>query len=178
MLNEKEQTIFLKLKGMKIGFGAIGKGYAADKAKELLVKKGVKSGIINASGDLNCWGKKPNGKNWEIAITNPLNKSNAFAVLPINNQAVVTSGNYEKFSTFNGIKYSHIINPKTGYPAKGIISVTVFAPKAEIADALATSVFVMGKETGLDRINQLPNIDCIIIDSEGKIFYSKNIKIN
>jgi thiamine biosynthesis lipoprotein len=163
---------------MKIGFGAIGKGYAADKAKETLVNQGVKSGIINASGDINCWGKKPNGKSWEVAITNPSNKSVPFAVLPINNQSVVTSGDYEKFILFNGQKYSHIINPKTGYPAKGISSVTIFAPKAEIADALATSVFVMGKETGLNRINQLPEIECIIVDSEGKIYYSKNIKIN
>ncbi|MDA9262278.1 FAD:protein FMN transferase [bacterium] len=178
VLDKKKQTVFLKLKGMKIGFGAIGKGYAADKAKEILKQSGVNSGIINASGDMYCWGKKPNGNDWKIAITNPFNKGKAFATLPINDQAVVTSGNYEKFITFNNIRYAHIINPKTGYPTTGVISVTVFAPKAEFADALATSIFVMGKEVGLNRINQIPNVECIIIDTNGEIFTSNKIKIN
>ncbi|MCF6366508.1 MAG: FAD:protein FMN transferase [Bacteroidales bacterium] len=178
IINKKEQTVYLRLKGMKIGFGAIGKGYAADKAKKLLISKGVNAGIINASGDMNTWGKQPGGNDWTIAITNPLNKEKAFAVLPISNRAVVTSGDYEKFVMFNGKRYSHIIDPKTGYPATGIISVSVFAPSAELADALATSIFVTGSETGLNIINQLPDIECIIIDDSGKIHTSEKIKIN
>ncbi|WP_297706365.1 FAD:protein FMN transferase [uncultured Eudoraea sp.] len=178
ILDSGNKTVFLKEKGMKIGFGAIGKGYAADKAKALLVKNNVKAGIINASGDMNTWGRQPNGNEWTVAITNPLNKTKAAAVLPISNGAVVTSGNYEKFVRFNGIRYAHIIDPRTGYPATGILSVTVFAPKAELADALATSVFVMGKETGLNRINQLPQVECIIIDESGKVFTSDNIEID
>ena len=162
---------------MKIGFGAIGKGYAADKAKKLLMSKGVVAGIINASGDMNTWGKQTNGEPWKVAITNPLDKNKAFALLPITNGAVVTSGNYEKFVVFNGVRYSHIIDPRTGYPATGIISATVFAPKAEMADALATSIFVMGKEIGLNRINQIPNVECIIIDEKGQIITSNNITI-
>lgn len=177
ILDKSKHTVFLKLESMKIGFGAIGKGYAADKAKEVLISKGVTGGIINASGDMNTWGKQPNGNQWKVAITNPLNKNKAFALLPIENSAVVTSGDYEKYVNFNGVRYSHIIDPRTGYPATGIISVTVFAPKAELADALATSVFVMGKDIGLDRINQLPNIECIIIDDKGNIIKSKNIEI-
>ncbi len=177
VIDKKNQTVFLKLKGMKIGFGAIGKGYAADKAKALLISKGVKSGIINASGDMNTWGKQPNGQPWEVAITNPLNKNVSFGIFPISNKAVVTSGNYEKFVKFNNIRYTHIINPKTGYPASGIISVTVFAPKAELADALATSIFVMGTNVGINLINQLPNIECIIVSEKGKITTSKNIKL-
>jgi len=163
---------------MKIGFGGIGKGYAADKAKRLLMKKGVEAGIINASGDMNTWGLQPNGKQWTVAITNPMNKKEAFALLPISDKAVVTSGNYEKYIILNNKRYTHIINPKTGYPAEGIISVSVFADSAELADALATSIFVMGIETGIDRIDQIPNIDCIIIDDKGKITTSKNIHIN
>ncbi len=178
ILDKENLTVFLKLPGMKIGFGAIGKGYAADKAKALLVKKGVSAGIINASGDMNTWGKKPSGEEWKVAITNPLNKNNAFALLPINEGAVVTSGNYEKYVTLNGKRYSHIIDPRTGYPSSGIISVTVFAPKAELADALATSVFVMGEEVGLNRINQMPKVECIIIDEKGNIHTSNNIKID
>ena len=178
VLDKMDSTVFLKLEGMKIGFGAIGKGYAADKAKSLLISKGVPSGIINASGDMNTWGKQPNGDEWKVAITNPMDKNKVFALLPITNGAVVTSGNYEKYVNFNGKRYTHIIDPRTGYPSTGIISVTVFAPKAELADALATSVFVMGKEAGLDRINQLPKIECIIIDDKGNITKSKNIEID
>jgi len=178
ILDKKNSTVFLKLKGMKIGFGAIGKGYSADKAKNLLISKGVSSGIINASGDMNTWGKQPNGNEWKVAITNPMDKNKVFALLPITNGAVVTSGNYEKYVNFNGKRFTHIIDPRTGYPSTGIISVTVFAPKAELADALATSVFVMGKEAGLDRINQLPKIECIIIDDKGNITKSKNIEID
>lgn len=178
ILDKANSTVFLKLPGMKIGFGAIGKGYAADKAKALLMKNGVPAGIINASGDMNTWGKQPGGKDWEVAITNPMNKNKAFALLPLKQGAVVTSGDYEKFVTFNGKRYAHIINPKTGYPSTGIISATVFAPKAELADALATSVFVMGKDVGINRIDQLPQVECIVIDDKGNIFTSKNIKID
>nr|WP_321486603.1 FAD:protein FMN transferase [uncultured Draconibacterium sp.] len=177
VLDKAASTVFLKKEGMKIGFGAIGKGYAADKAKALLMSKGVSAGIINASGDMNTWGKQPDGSYWKVAITNPMNKNKAFALLPIKNGAVVTSGDYEKYVKFNGIRYTHIIDPRTGYPAHGIISATVFAPKAELADALATSVFVMGINVGLDRINQLPQIECIIVDDKGNIHQSENIKI-
>ena len=177
ILNIENQTVFLKLKDMKIGFGAIGKGYAADKAKKLLIKKGVKAGIINASGDLNAWGKQANGNDWMVAITNPLNKSKAFSWLPIKDAAVVTSGNYEKFVRFNGVRYSHIIDPRTGYPSTGIISVTVFTKNAEFADAISTSIFVMGVDTGLDFINQLKGVECIIVDEANKVHTSKNIKL-
>lgn len=177
ILDPENFTVFLKLEGMKIGFGAIGKGYAADKAKILLMERGVDAGIINASGDMNTWGNQPDGEFWKVAITNPMDKNKAFALLPLYNNAVVTSGNYEKYVTFNEIRYTHIIDPRTGYPATGIISATVFAPKAEIADALATSIFVMGREVGIDFINQLPKIECIIIDEKGEVFTSKNIEI-
>ncbi|HBC05319.1 MAG TPA: FAD:protein FMN transferase [Aequorivita sp.] len=177
ILDPENFTVFLKLEGMKIGFGAIGKGYAADKAKILLMERGVDAGIINASGDMNSWGNQPDGEFWKVAITNPMDKNKAFALLPLNENAVVTSGNYEKYVTFNETRYTHIIDPRTGYPATGIISATVFAPKAEIADALATSIFVMGREVGIDFINQLPKIECIIIDEKGEVFTSKNIEI-
>lgn len=177
IMDPTNSTVFLKLDGMKIGFGAIGKGYAADKAKALLMAKGVKSGIINASGDMNTWGKQPHGEEWKVAITNPMDKTKSYGLFPISNSAVVTSGNYEKFVAFNDKRYSHIIDPRTGYPASGLTSVTVFAPSAELADALATSVFVMGQETGINRINQLPKVECIIVDEHGNLFTSENIKI-
>jgi thiamine biosynthesis lipoprotein len=177
ILNEKNHTVFLKLKGMKIGFGAIGKGYAADKAKALLKKNGVKGGIINASGDLNAWGKQADGNDWMVAITNPLNKAKSFSWMPVRDAAVVTSGNYEKFVRFNDIRYSHIIDPRTGYPSTGIISVSIFTKNAELADAISTSIFVMGVETGLDFINQLRGVECIIVDESNKVHTSENIKL-
>lgn len=175
ILDDKDHSVFLKLEGMKIGFGGIGKGYAADKAKALLSNNGVPAGIINASGDMNTWGYQTNGEPWKVAITNPLNKDHVFAMLSIDNRAIVTSGNYEKFVKFNNVRYAHIIDPRTGYPSTGVISVSVLAPKAELADALATSIFVMGKDVGLNFINQLDTIDCIIIDESGKIYYSNQI---
>lgn len=178
ILNPQDGTVFLKLPGMKIGFGAIGQGYAADRVKALLVAKGVVAGIVNVSGDVNCWGEKPDGSPWLVGITNPLNKNHVFSWFPVKNSAVVTSGNYEKYVIFDGIRYAHIIDPRTGYPARGIASVTIFAPKAELADVLATSLIVMGKETGLDFINQLSGIECVIVDDQGKIYYSKNIERN
>lgn len=178
ILNDDTHAVFLKLKGMKIGFGGIGKGYAADKAKVLLIEKGVKAGIINASGDLNTWGTQPNGKDWTVAIVNPLNKEKIFSWMPIKNSSVVTSGNYEKYVKFNNRLYTHIIDPRTGYPATGILSVSIFTKTAELADALATSIFVMGKETGLDFINQLNGVECIIIDDNNSIITSKNIALN
>lgn len=177
VLDKAASTVFLKKKEMKIGFGAIGKGYAADKAKALLRKRGVSAGIINASGDMSTWGTQANGNYWKVAITNPMNKNKAFALLPIKEGAVVTSGDYEKFVQLDGKRYAHIIDPRTGYPAHDIISASVFAPKAELADALATAVFVMGIDVGIDRINQLPKVECIIIDDKGNIHQSENIKI-
>lgn len=178
ILNKEKSTILLAFPNMKISFGAIGKGYAADKAKELLIKKGVSAGIINASGDLSTWGEQPNGSDWKIAITNPLEKTKSFALLPIKEGAVVTSGNYETYVIIDGEKYDHIIDPRTGYPSSsGLISATVFAPNAELADALATSIFVMGAEVGINRINQLPKVECILIDNKGNIHKSNNIKI-
>jgi thiamine biosynthesis lipoprotein len=134
--------------------------------------------LVNISGDIITWGKQPDGNPWTVAIVNPVNKEKVFAFFPLIDSAVETSGNYEKYVEFEGIRYSHIIDPRTGYPAQGIASVSVFAKHTEIADALATGVFVMGIEVGLDLINQLEGIECIIIDLDGKIFMSKGIDVN
>ena len=176
-LDEESLTVFLPKKGMKIGFGAIGKGYAADRAKQLLVERGVLGGIINASGDMNTWGTKPDGSSWTIGIVNPMNNKKVFSWFSLEHNAVVTSGDYEKFTQINGRRYSHIIDPRTGIPSQGIVSCTIFASKAELADAIATAVFVMGVESGLFLIDQLPDIEAILIDDSGIIHCSKNIEI-
>lgn len=177
ILDAANQSVFLKEKGMRIGFGGIGKGYAAEMSKKVLVKNGVKSGIINASGDLTAWGTQPNGKPWTIGIANPDLPQNAFSYLEISDKAIATSGNYEKYVLIDGKKYSHTIDPKTGFPITGIKSVTVISPNAEFADAMATPIAVMGIENGLFLVNQIPQLHCIIIDDYNKIYTSKNINL-
>jgi thiamine biosynthesis lipoprotein len=176
ILDPKNQTVFLKQKGMRIGFGGIGKGYAADQAKNILKNNGVENGIVNASGDLITWGKQPSDKPWTIGIANP-NTKTPFSYFEISNMAVATSGNYEKFAIINGIKYSHTIDPNSGKPVKGIKSVTTICPNAELADAIATPIMVMGINVGLSLINQMRGIGCIIIDEKNKIYTSKNINL-
>ncbi len=178
ILNDNDKSVFLKNKGMRIGFGGIGKGYAAECAKKVLKQNGIESGIVNAAGDLTAWGFQENGDAWTIGIADPNKKESVFSTFNITNTSVATSGNYEKFVIIDGKKYSHTIDPKTGYPISGIKSVTIIAKNAEIADALATPVTVMGIEVGLNFINQIPNIGCIIIDDYDKMYSSKNININ
>jgi FAD:protein FMN transferase len=177
ILDDVEKTVFLKKEGMRIGFGGIGKGYAAEMAKKKLIENGVKSGIVNASGDLTTWGYQENGAPWTIGIADPNLRTSTFSTFKITNTSVATSGNYEKFVMINNKKYSHTIDPKTGYPVSGIKSVTIIAENAEIADALATPVTVMGIEVGMDFINQLKHIGCIIIDDFDNKYFSKNIKL-
>lgn len=177
ILNHNDYSVFLKDAGMRIGFGGIGKGYAAEMAKQLMMREGVKSGVVNASGDLTTWGNQPNGKQWTIGIADPNHKNKTFSSINISNMAVATSGDYEKFVLIKGKRYSHTINPKTGLPVTGIKSVTIIAPNAELADSLATPVTVMGVKVGLDLINQIKGVACVIIDDNDKIFTSKNINI-
>ena len=168
----------LKEKGMRIGFGGIGKGYAAEKAKQVMKDMGVESGIVNASGDLTTWGYQPNKHPWTIGIANPNAKQDIFSYMNITNMAIATSGNYEKYIVINGKKYSHTIDPRTGLPVRGIKSVTVMSSNAEIADAMATPVMIMGIRAGLDMINQIHGIEVIIIDDYNRVYKSNNIHFN
>jgi len=178
LLDQEAGTVYLKEKGMRIGFGGIGKGYAADQARKILLHRGIESGVVNASGDLTAWGSQPGGKPWTIGIADPYTKHSAFSTMDISNTAVATSGNYEKFATVNGKKYSHTLDPKTGFPVEGIKSVTILTANAELADAMATPVMVMGIKAGMHLINQMNHMACIIIDEQDRLFTSRNIKIS
>lgn len=177
ILDDKDFTVFLKEEGMRIGFGGIGKGYAAENAKKILISNGVKAGIVNASGDLTAFGKPEGIDCWTIGIANPDVVQQSFSTMEITDMAVATSGNYEKFVVIDGKKYSHTIDPKTGYPISGIKSVTIISPNAEISDAFATPVTIMGIKAGLAIINQIKGIECIIIDDDNKIYTSNNINL-
>lgn len=178
ILNEQDTTIFLKLPGMKIGFGAIGKGYAANQAKKVMVHLGIADGLVDAGGDLLCWGYQENGNPWQVGIADPNDKNKIFSWLPVQDMAVVTSGDYEKFAMIDGKRFAHIIDPRTGYPVQGIKSVTIVCPDAELADGLATSVFVMGEKEGLHLINQLKGIECLIVNSQNEFITSENLELN
>lgn len=175
ILEKEAGTVFLKERGMRIGFGGIGKGYAAERAKMVMKELGVGSGIVNASGDLTTWGHQPDGRPWTIGIVNPNATQQIFSYINVTDMAVATSGNYEKYILIDGKKYSHTIDPRTGLPVTGIKSVTIIAPNAELADAMATPVMIMGIKAGLDMINQIKNIEAILIDDYDKLFSSKNI---
>ncbi len=178
VINEEKGTVFLKQKGMKIGFGSIGKGFVAEIVKAYLKKMGVTAGLINAGGDLTTWGKHPVTGKWLIQIANPDNILKNAGQFELLDNSVVTSGNYAKYIEFKGKRYSHIIHPKTGWPVRGLKSVTIFCKNTELADALATAVFVMGKETGLELINRLNGIECLLIDDENQMHSSKGLNVN
>jgi thiamine biosynthesis lipoprotein len=177
-IDRDNNTILLKEKGMRIGFGGIGKGYAAERAKMIMLEMGVDSGIVNASGDLAVWGTQPDGQPWTIGIVHPDKPDQAFCHLNITNMALATSGNYEKFAVIDGKRYSHTINPRTGLPVTGIKSVTIITPNAEIADAMATPVMIMGVHAGMDMINQMKDIEAVLVDDDNNLFTSSNIHLS
>jgi FAD:protein FMN transferase len=177
ILDKQQGTVFLKEKGMRIGFGGIGKGYAADRVKNLLKKAGIKGGVVNASGDLTVWGTQSNGYPWTVGIADPTMKDLPFASVRLADTAIATSGNYQKFAVINGTRYSHTINPKTGMPIRGIKSATIICASAEIADAMATPLMIMGIEAGIGLINQMKDIACIVIDDYDTVYTSKNINL-
>jgi len=169
ILDSVEQSIFLKHTGMKIGFGSIGKGYAADKGREFLRKLGVEGGIVNASGDLASWGEQTDGKPWAIGVNNPFRLHKMVKILKIREGAVATSGSYEKYAEIDGKRYAHIIDPKTGYPSTGLTSVTIYGPSAEFANALSTSIMVLGAKKGKQLLKQFSEYRYIFITDRGKV---------
>ena len=179
ILNKDDSSVFLLEKGMKIGFGAIGKGYAANQAKIIMSKvRGVTGGVVNASGDLIAWGENPTSDHWSVQISDPKDKTRSLGWLSLNDMSIVTSGDYEKYFTVDGKRYAHIVDPKTGYPTTGVKSVSIICPDAEVADALATSVFVLGAVDGLYLINQMNQIECIIVTDDDEVITSNQLILN
>jgi thiamine biosynthesis lipoprotein len=167
----KEDLIILP-EEMEIDLGGIAKGYIVDKVVEFLKAKGIKNGIVNAGGDLYCWGLK-RGKKWTIGIENPFEENKIIGIFEITDRGVATSGNYKRYLKIKNKKIGHIINPKTGLPAgEDIVSTTIIAPDCTIADGFATGIFVLGIEKGLKIINKLQGVECLIIDINGKIYKS------
>jgi thiamine biosynthesis lipoprotein len=166
----KNQDIRL-IKNMKITLGGIAKGYIVDRAIEVLKEQGIEHALVDAGGDIRALGKKEGTKDWSIALKNPRNENEYISIIKLNDKSVATSGDYERYFDSEK-KFHHIVDPRTGYSATELISVTIIADKAIDADALATSVFVLGLEKGLELIESLGNVEGLLITSEKEIIKS------
>lgn len=176
ILDETAGTAFLTKKGMLLDLGGIAKGTAVDIAIKSLKESGYENGLVNAGGDIYAMGLRMDGTPWKVGIQNPREKGKMWKTVLVSNRSVVTSGDYERMVIIGGKRYHHIIDPKTGRPTEGVISVTIVNPKAEEADALATSVFVLGVEKGLHLIQQIPDTEALIIDAEEKEHYTSGFQ--
>lgn len=174
-LDSYRHSVHLKMAEMKIGFGGIGKGYAAYKASEIMKNMGIRSGLINASGDLLCWGCPPNNSSWEVNIPQPDNRLYGAVRFNIPEGSIVTSGDYEHYVMVEGERHSHIIDPRTALPIRDLRSVSVLSPNPEFADAMATAISVLGPDDGVDLVDRLHGIECFIIDSSGEQYMSKGL---
>lgn len=168
-------SVELRRKGMRIDLGGIAKGYAVDRAFEVLASRGYGNLIVNAGGDMRVGGKKPKGP-WIIGIQDPRDRSRMLATLDASDVCVATSGDYERYFTVEGKRYHHLLDPFTGFPARGCRSVTILAKDALSADALATAVFVMGPKRGLDLIERMEEVEGLIISSDGEMIVSEGLK--
>jgi len=166
-----EDNSFKRRAGTELNFGAIAKGYAVDKAVNVLIKLGINSVLVNAGGEI-----KTIGDGWVIGIQHPRNQNQIIERVNVGEMSVATSGDYEKYFEIDGKRYHHILNPKTGYPADSLISVTVLNKSCTIADALATAVFVLGQTKGLRLIENLPETEAMIIDNQLNKIYSSGFE--
>ncbi len=161
-----ENKIF-KQRKVELNFGAIAKGYAVDKAINILRKSGIKQALVNAGGEVSVI-----GNNWIVGIQHPDEINSIIKRIKLNGYTVATSGDYEQYFEVDGVRYHHILDPETGYPSKGLQSVTIINKSNAFADALATAVFVMGEEKGMKLIESLDDTEVMIIDERGRISYS------
>lgn len=174
VLDPESSTIRYSKPGMRIDLGGIAKGYAVDRCIGLLRKFGIQQAMITAGGDSRMIGDRW-GRPWSIGVRDPRDEDKLAAVIPLQDVAVSTSGDYQRYFEEDGIRYHHIINPRSGDSARALQSVTVIGPDATTTDALSTSVFVMGLESGLELINRMPDIDAILVDQNGQLHYSDNL---
>lgn len=171
-VDRAKSSVYLETRGMELDLGAIAKGYAVDRAAAVLGKEGIQNFLVAAGGDLTVSGAKGNGVPWTIGIQHPRLPSELMAKLRPVQAAVATSGDYKKFFFRGGERYHHILTPSTGLPARECQSVTIMAPSAMDADALATSVFVLGPKKGFALLERLPDVQAIIVDRRGSVLLS------
>lgn len=178
LLNDEESTVYLKRKGMMLDLGGIAKGYIADTISNILTKEGVHSAIIDLGGNVFTHGKKINGDDWTVGIQNPFSdRGDIIGTVTLSNKSVVTSGIYERYFEESGVRYHHILDPKTGYPYNNeIAGVTIISDKSVDGDALSTSVFAMGVEEGINFINTQSDIDAIFITKDKNVYVTNGLR--
>lgn len=167
VLDRKAGTVFLARKGMAMGLGGIAKGYAVDSASRILYEMGLRNFIVKAGGDMRVQGEAGPGRPWRIGVRDPRRKEAIMAALPLRDISISTSGDYEHYFVKDGVLYHHIIDPRTGRPARGSRSVTIIGPDTMTTDALSTAVFVLGPKKGMGLVERLGGIEAIIVDSHG-----------
>lgn len=171
----KNGTVTLP-KGAMIDLGSVAKGYAGDKAIEILKEKGITSGLVNLGGNVQVLGCKPDGTDWSIGVQDPFGDG-YFCVLNVRDKAIVTSGNYERYFEKDGVRYCHIIDPSDGFPAdSGIVSATVIGDSGAFCDALSTAFFVMGKDKAIELWRESGGFEMILILENGEVFISDGAK--
>ncbi|MEO8046956.1 MAG: FAD:protein FMN transferase [Nitrospirota bacterium] len=175
-VDAQTQTIFLEKAGMRIDVGGIGKGYAADQAVAVMKKAGALAGIVALSGDIRTFGRLPGGGKFPVGILHPRKKEEVLAFIDLEDEAISTAGDYERFFEREGVRYHHILNPRTLQPARGCQSVTVIAREGIWADGLDTGIFVMGAELGMQLVEVLPEVEAIIVDHEGSVHVSSGLR--
>ncbi|MBT3293800.1 MAG: FAD:protein FMN transferase [Verrucomicrobia bacterium] len=161
--------------GMSVGLGGIAKGYGVDRAMAVLQTHGVRHALVDAGGDMKLLGTR-HGKPWEVAVKHPRDREHALAVLHLSNSCIVTSGDYERFVEHAGTRYHHILDPRTGYPATGAMSATVVAYSAELADAVATALCVLGPVEGLKLVERQKRVEAVIVGMDGRVHVSTGLK--
>jgi FAD:protein FMN transferase len=170
--------VFLPREGMALDLGGVAKGYIVDQGIAALKEEGIQAAYLDAGGDIRVMGEKPDGTPWRIGIRHPRDRNKVLAVIPLTGDgAVVTSGDYQRYFEEGGIRYHHILDPVSGYPAQaGIISATVIAGDTMTADILSTAFFVLGVEKSLELVERLPGIDAVLITRDLEIHMSSGIK--
>jgi len=175
-IDKEVKTIYLPHEGMRIDVGGIGKGYAADRAVEEMKRAGAKGGVVALSGDIKAFGVLPERTGFPVGIRHPREEGALIGIIDLQDEAISTAGDYERFFEREGIRYHHILDPHTLQPARGCQSVTVVAKEGTVADGLDTGIFVLGPEQGMALVERLPGVEAIIIDQEGKITVSSGLR--
>lgn len=175
-VRDPEQTIFLPREGMRIDVGGIGKGYAADRAAEELKKAGALGGVVALAGDIKTFGNLPDRRGFPVGIRHPRQEEALVAIIELQDEAISTAGDYERFFEQDGIRYHHILDPVSLEPARKCQSVTIVAKEGVAADGLDTGIFVMGPERGMELVEQLPDVEAVIIDHEGHMTVSSGLR--
>jgi thiamine biosynthesis lipoprotein len=173
-IDRVRNTIRFLRKGVRIDLGGIAKGYAVDRSIEILRRLGIEHAMVNAGGDTRLLGDR-RGKPWIVGIRDPRNEGRMVTRLPLEDEAISTSGDYERYFEEEGVRYHHILVPGTGHAAREVRSATVIGPDATLTDGLSTTVFVLGVQRGMELVSRLPGVEAVIVDKDGRIFYSDGL---